>query len=408
MSRRTNQAGSALPLVTILTLVITLLTAGYLTLSFSKHTDTFRQMAREQAFRMAEAGIAHAMCELNTTANSVGDTNLAVGAVGSAASPVSVGRQNRYYVEMGNSGLQPNQTRLVATGIFGDPDAVSERCIRRIEVIVVPPVPPVVMQAVPGMGAVMARDFVDINGNIDIDGRDWNDTGTALVGPGTMGVVSGGIIAVGGSAGVGGNAVAPPARGAAAGSTDANHDWTADGVDNNNDGITDEAGEGFPASPDEALGLPSGILKQAAMTTGTYFSTQADYTAYVSTHGGRFPSGKIVYCDFDPSPPFEFGTGYNADPSILVVHNDTGTAVMKNLHGDFKGLLFADKVEHVNAGTQILGMVVAWGQAGNVFGNGNATIRFSSAVLQNLPSPSLSTSAVYSVVFWRENLDAQP
>jgi len=75
----------------------------------------------------------------------------------------------------------------------------------------------------------------------------------------------------------------------------------------------------------------------------------------------------------------------NTTPSVLVVHNAASNAIMKNVHGDFKGMILADKIEHINAGSNILGMIQAWGQFGNVFGNGNSTIRFSSEVLANLP-----------------------
>ena len=86
----------------------------------------------------------------------------------------------------------------------------------------------------------------------------------------------------------------------------------------------------------------------------------------------------------------EVGTTMNGAPSILVVHNAASNAIMKNVHGSFKGLLLADKIEHVNAGTEILGMIQAWGQFGNVFGNGTSTIKFSSEVLANLPAVAVN------------------
>jgi hypothetical protein len=145
---------------------------------------------------------------------------------------------------------------------------------------------------------------------------------------------------------------------------------------------------GYP-SPDAVVGAKDGVLKAAAQANGTYFTSQAEYNNYISlVGGGNVPGGQVIYLDTDTSPPFQLGAVMNDQPSIIVVHNSTTTASIKNVHGDFKGLLLADSLDHINAGTNILGMVQTFSTltGGNAFGNGNSTVDFSSQVLLHLPS----------------------
>jgi hypothetical protein len=79
-----------------------------------------------------------------------------------------------------------------------------------------------------------------------------------------------------------------------------------------------------------------------------------------------------------------------------VIHTDSTTSSVKNLHGNFKGLMIGDAINHVNSGTDIVGMMQLLSptaSAGaNVFGNGNSTIHFSSAVLADLPGAAPGSS----------------
>jgi hypothetical protein len=81
---------------------------------------------------------------------------------------------------------------------------------------------------------------------------------------------------------------------------------------------------------------------------------------------------------------------YNADPSIMVIHNDAGTTSVKNTKGYFKGLMIADEINHTSApggwigATFLLSPTAASGA--NAFGTGNTPIKFSSEVLGKLPS----------------------
>jgi len=142
--------------------------------------------------------------------------------------------------------------------------------------------------------------------------------------------------------------------------------------------------------------LPDGTLKQAAKDAGMYFDTQAGYEAWLSTNGGAIPGGAIVYLEFVPgNGQFNLGNG-NSKSSIVVLHTDANTAIAKEVHGNFTGLLMADGFVRNNGNSHIVGMVQLFSPtasaAGNVFGNGNAEIDFSSAALADLPGTSGSDS----------------
>ena len=386
MKTRKSDRGSALILAVVVTVVVAGMTGSYLTLSISKKNATFQEVEREKAFYAAEAAIAQAKYEL-TSGRDYETTGLGNVTLNTLAN-------TQVTVTFDTTGLTGNQRRLTAIATYGPANKRTDRSIE--EVVDKPMATPTMFAG----GSITSRDGIDLQGSIDVDARDYDMAGTAIVGAGVDGIWSGGSVSLTGSAGVGGNGLAPPNNGSAPGAVEANHDWGADGVDNDRDGVVDQPGETFPTDPDQALGFPAGTMKAAAQNMGTYFSTQVAYTAALAANGGQMPGGKIIYCEFAPSPPFEVGTSMNAVPSILIMHNSTANAVAKNVHGSFKGLFMADKVEHVNAGTDVLGMVFAWGQFGNSFGNGNSTIRYSSAVLAGLPQ--FAPNPVYNRKSFRE------
>ncbi|MBI1850459.1 MAG: hypothetical protein HYR85_08960 [Planctomycetes bacterium] len=270
--------------------------------------------------------------------------------------------------------------------------------------------------------AITANGPVALSGSVTVDGRDWDLNGFGVVGPGVNGVTSSQLVTSGGSSSVGGNGLAPIRRATALNgvfqqavlygdSLDNDGDGRVDeealdGIDNDGDGRVDEDLAPFPQSPDALLGLADGTLTQLAQNQGTYFSSASAFSTYLSQNGGEIPGGKIIVMDFPATSasgpvwnPGEFGDAMNADPSIVVFHSAYSNSVVKNLHGRFKGLLVTDYVDHVNGTAEIVGSIVTFGtsQVGNVFGNGNATIKYSSAVLGLLPViPS------YAQCGWRE------
>jgi len=254
--------------------------------------------------------------------------------------------------------------------------------VRQIEAVYRRPEyqPPTPSQG-PQFAAVTSADDIDTLGTVSIDGRDWSADGTKVVGPGVWGLLSMQKISVGGSSTIGGSGNAPPkAKGASAGSTQANGG--------------SQFPDGYPKDPDAVMKQTKGAMKAAAIATGTYFTTEAAYNAAMPAGGW---SGKIVYAEFDPSPSFNIGGGaYNADPSILVIHNDAGTTSIKNTKGFFKGLLIADEVNHTSAPGGWIGAAFLLSptaaSGANAFGTGNTPIRFSSEVLNNLPSIAAPTN----------------
>jgi len=389
MTTRVGRKGSAMIMALVVTLVVAGLSGSYLGLSVYRQGSTFKEVDRERALYAAEAAISQSMHELNTDR----DYDASGGALGTITALTAIPGYS-VAVSVSTIGLTGDQKRLTAIATYGP---ANKRTDRSLEVIVDTNKSSVTTL---GMAAVISRDPIDLRGNINVDGRDWDINGAALVGAGVDGVVSGGAVTVTGSAGVGGNGLNPPPSGSAPGAVDSNHNWGADGLDNDREGTIDQPGETYPADPDQALGVPSGTLMLTAKKMGSYFSTQAAYNAAIAANGGQALGGKVIYCDFAPSPPFELGTGLNANPSILVIHNSTSNAIAKNVHGDFKGFIMADKVELINAGTKIVGMIQAWGQFGNAFGAGGSDVLFSSAVLANLPQVQITPH--YLTRAWRE------
>jgi len=280
-----------------------------------------------------------------------------------------------------------------------------------------------IVQVIPGpplmfpfRAAIAAEGAVNTLGNISVDGRNWNSGGTSLVGPGVFGISSRNNITNGGSSTVGGNGFAPSRPPNAAtlekyatwkdlvdndgdGSVD---EELFDGIDNDHDGVIDEDTQGYPTSPDVMFKLSAGTLKQTAQANGTYFASQTAYENYRAAHGGNLPGGEIYYLDFATWQPANLSSTMNATPSIIIQHAPAGNALMKNVHFQFKGLVLGDFVEHINGDFLLVGAFMSFGNKaiGNAFGNGNATIRFSSAVLGQLPSGTMGQN-VRIVAFQR-------
>jgi hypothetical protein len=250
--------------------------------------------------------------------------------------------------------------------------------------------------------AVTANGPVTTLGNITIDGRDWNITGTAVVGAGKFGISTTSTISNSGNSKVGGNGIAP-AKPPPAGTQQPNANWSDgvnqdadgsvdeeafDGIDNDGDGQIDEDTHGYPTTPDVQMHLANGTLKAAAIASGTYYTSAAEFDAAVAANGGNVPGGKIIYCDFPTWLPAQLGANFNSPPSIIVHHTAGGTALMKNVHGNFCGLMLCDGVEHLNGDFILLGALQSFAPQsyGNAFGNGNAFVKLCTAALNNLPT----------------------
>lgn len=308
-----------------------------------------------------------------------------------------------------------------------------------------------------GLGAVVAQGNVKLSGSIGVDGNDHNRIG-GLVSSGAIDrpgiVTNNSVVLSSASASVGGNGIPMPGNGMPAGTADEGTSiWdsetdSSNGADDDTDGIIDDAYAGqFPGTLPQADGKEQGAaafldwpngtvteqdLADAATATGTLFSSYADYATWLSTASAEDAGGKIIYIRFnDPAeggpalnhelgPPFELPgnmptsvTDEDIKPSMLVVgrkpNSTTGVIshdlIIKNVHGEFQGLFLFDQIDKVNSGTSIVGSAVAYkAGATHLFGNGNATLSFSSDVLSRLPSADPNAGLVVTnILAWWED-----
>ncbi|MBN1309536.1 MAG: hypothetical protein JXA18_16570 [Chitinispirillaceae bacterium] len=228
---------------------------------------------------------------------------------------------------------------------------------------------------IPGMaerlpGTIMARANVDLKGNIDVDGRDY-DSLNNLVGPGQYGVYTCLSMDINGSAAVGGNNVAPVDK--------KDIDPVRSTVCYENAAIVPEL-----ASPEAFLGLPDGSLDD-------YKIPPEDFS--VPFKGLIYVTGSIG--------PVHFGESRG----ILIVHNATNTATLQINQGNFKGLIICDVMDKINGVAEIIGAVVTLSTTtASTFGNGDADLHYSAQVLDNLNAYCENLRWRIEELSWREVL----
>lgn len=214
--------------------------------------------------------------------------------------------------------------------------------------------------------AVTARASVKTLGNVTIDGRDWDTSGTTIIGTGIKGVKTLQDVDQGGASKIGGDSNAPAKK-------------VSDPA------IIEEFASSAPATPEEALGLPAGILD--TYKSDTLPTLPFDGICYYS------PSGGVKAPDLTGSR------------GIFICHNDSYSAVLRNFHGDFKGLIICDNFDKFNGNASVLGAVIALSNSTeeNTFSNGTADIMYSSGILADLGAISVQVGgANYDVVSWRQ------
>lgn len=268
-----------------------------------------------------------------------------------------------------DTSLSAGQVRVTARGTSGDAaDTV-------VVMATVPTVPPAVR------GGITANSTVKTLGNLVIDGRDHDLNGALVSGQGTLGVSTMGTFDQSGSSTGGG---------------------TAEGVDYMpskpaDPAIVEEnASYTFPANPDEVFEYEEGTLKamaQSGANGGQYVTNPANLT---------FPLSGVTYVELASGEMWQ-SMDFGASSGVLVVHNSSCNAGMKNLSsGTFKGLIIADDIEHIHM--TIIGAVITMTTtpSGNCIGNGSGQILYSSAALTQASSVSLGGGGGVTVDSWWE------
>jgi len=268
---RSREGGTALIVSLVVMIVMFGLAMAYSTVSFGGYQSSQTEVAKVRSRMATQEGIFLALAELKTDTDPGGDGIGNVTFTGDDDRAISVTVQD----------LAGGLFRVHSTG------SVSRANLAAEVLVMIQPTDPLSFTT---RAAVSAKGPVETLGNIMIDGRDWDYDGAVLLGGGTFGISSMGIITNGGSSEVGGNGLAP-GNPAPAGSQQENAVWANgvdddgdgaideepyDGIDNDGDGLVDEDVSGYPMSPDAVVGLPPGSLLAAAMAAGTYFASESD------------------------------------------------------------------------------------------------------------------------------------
>lgn len=392
---KNSESGTALVAGMALTAVMVGAAALYLLVSHNGYEMSKRELDAARAQLASEEGLHLVMAELKTGVDSDGN---GVGTIEFTGPDGRIARATA-------TDLGGNLYRLISVGTVPRAALGTQVLAELI---------PSLGLSFPARAAITANGPVTTRGNIEIDGRNWDSSGATVVGPGVFGISSSQGINNTGSSSVGGNGIAPldppdPA------SLEENASWADgidddgdgmvdeeafDGIDNDGDGAIDEDTNDYPSSPDVFFKLSEGTLKSAAQAAGTYFATESALNAWIAANGGQIPGGVLVFIDFQTWQPADFGNQFNDPPSVIIHHRPAGDALIKNLHGAFKGLLITDFVEHINGDSSILGSLMSFSDEayGNAYGNGNAEVRYSSSVLGSLP-PVFPTTQV-RVLSW--------
>jgi len=214
--------------------------------------------------------------------------------------------------------------------------------------------------------AITSNASVVTSGSFVVDARDHDLNGTLVSSTGTLGIYTTQSYTQQGNSQVGG--------------TYDSVDYAPAKVFNSNLVVQNAFWPGgFPATPDQAMGgAANGYADGTLLTIAQSGVNGSQYVTDPSQL--HFPLSGVTYVDYGGIwNPADLGNS----TGILVVHNVSTSAVMKNVQGSFKGLIIADRIDHVNANTVILGAVIGLSsiEVGNTFGNGDGTVLYSRQAL---------------------------
>ncbi|MBN1981342.1 MAG: hypothetical protein JW795_07425 [Chitinivibrionales bacterium] len=350
-----NQQGSAL--IFVLVIGITFFFISMVTTKSAQQTNKVQKTRLQAmtAFNIAEAGIEHQSARLREGVDTLLQSR---GGVSRFLDNILL--NNGSYSVTCSSATTRDTAWLVSTGLFKENSSiVGVSCqVKRYA-------------ARPNgwaNGAIVSRSDVDLAGTIIVDGRDHNDLGVVIAAaPGVPGIQScASVTLYSGAQQVGGLQLMPafpPLAGAI--------------VQNAN-------AVNYPTTPEAVLSLPQNFLD-------VYRSADKPPTTFSDT---------VIYCNGSVRVAQMNGSG------IFICHNSTMDAELQ-LTGNvtFKGIIIADKINRVNGNLDILGAVMTLSPTtgSTIFGNGTATINYSSTTLESLKNIILqSKKRIVSLISWQQ------
>jgi len=268
-----------------------------------------------------------------------------------------------------------SNSKIVATGTYG-------QTAHNVQVVV--EVYPKYFKS-----AITAKPYVNTLGTLEVDGRDYDQDENIIPNQGGLAILSTQTITRGGSSKYGGtnslgNDFEP--------STDFDPSLTEENA---------QFDGGFPSSPDAAIEVSDGTLKAIAQSGegGSQYATDPSdiqiplrgVTYLELPDNGTWNSPNLTYCNC--------GFDYNSF-GILVVHNANKNARLKNMRGNFYGLIIADDVDKIHG--KVTGNVTVIGDSprGNCIGNGTGDVHYSSHFIMQALSGQLNKSP--EIVSWWE------
>lgn len=387
-----GEQGMILALSLLMMTLLSVLGAALLSLSSADVLQGRISQNRLQAFHLAEAGSVFARRALSLDQDLDGNAVSDQTQIFTNNQPINWNSTTQLAaLQPGASGSvtivrhagDPERAVITSTATFGSATKAIEVVVRRATTY-----PPGVK------GAVTTNGPTATNGNIQIDGRDHAINGTLIANSGTYGIFTANTYAQGGSSDVGGT----DTYGIDRVPSKPGDPSVIEDYGNFDDPSTYQV-ETMPVTPDQVMGgtangFPDGTLKQIAMSG-------ANGSQYVTDPAAlTFPLSGVTYVELPPGAEW-VSVNFGDSSGILVVHNSSTNAVIKNLNGGtFKGLLIADDIVHIH--TTILGAVVSLTtlpSSGNVIGNGSGDVRFSRAALA---AAGNLTQKIWPVIAWRE------
>jgi Tfp pilus assembly protein PilX len=233
--------------------------------------------------------------------------------------------------------------------------------------------------------AIMCRGPVEINGNISVDGRDHDINGN-LLSP------ANGVLAFSSR-----NTFNRSGNGKVAGTSLDGTNYALSKSSSVVSAVTQQFATawGNPMTPEEVLGMTTTNALKTIAQGG------ANGSQYVTNPSNlHFPLSGVTYVELGSGQTWQ-SMDFGSSSGILIVHNSATNAVLKNTNGGtFKGIIIADDYVHIH--NTIIGAVItltANASEGNVIGNGNGSVSYSSlaiaSALSSLPSGT-------NVISWQE------